>query len=158
MPAIAIPDPAPDPPGGALSTRGRVMAEATPRPWEYSNRDFRGVEHPHNVYVTGNRHESEDDNDNGECCTSIATVHGNATSGSIPDANAALIVRAVNSFDALVAALEQALARILQLGGEDEVIPEWANEDGTVLPSVSEPDPTCEKIRAALAAAKKGGE
>lgn len=91
------------------------MSEATRRPWQCSNRDFRGQEHPHNWYITGDHCESsyEDDEDGnpvdtGPVCVGIAIVPGNATSGKIPEDTARLIVRAVNAHEALLAACKEA--------------------------------------------------
>ncbi len=92
------------------------MNEPTRRPWQYSNRNWRGQETEHDWYITGDH-----DLDDGEgSCVGVAIVKGNATSGSIAEANAALIVKAVNCHADLLAACKTMLddvQRYLSRGG-----------------------------------------
>lgn len=95
------------------------MNNATRRPWEFSNRDWRGLPHPHNLYIVGDRHQADDDEEERDefdelpmIATSVAIVVGNETAGGIPRANAELICRAVNAHDELLAACEAALLKL----------------------------------------------
>ena len=88
------------------------MGQHTPTPWQFSNRNWRGEEDPHNWYVTGDHSEGwppdpddSESEDEGPSCVSVAVVVGNPTAGDIPRANAELIVRAVNAHADLLAAL-----------------------------------------------------
>lgn len=71
----------------------------TPEPWAFSNRDWRGEEHPHHYYVTG-CHGSG-------VCTAVALVVGNETSGDVPRDTARRLCAAVNACQGIpTAALE----------------------------------------------------
>ncbi len=78
------------------------MSKHTPLPWGYSDHDFWGRKSEFDVYVSGDRHES----DEGVSSVGIARVLGNSTSGDIAIENAKLICRAVNAHADLVAACE----------------------------------------------------
>lgn len=75
---------------------------ATARPWEYKRRNWRNEPDAHNFYITGDRH-APDDEDESDYSTAVAIVCGNATAGTIPEDNAAMIVRSVNCHDELIA-------------------------------------------------------
>jgi len=81
------------------------MREPTPRPWEASSRDWRGVEDPHRMYITGGHYIDEEDGT--PVCVGVAVVEGNHTSHETTTANTALVLRAVNLHDDLVAMLRK---------------------------------------------------
>ncbi len=76
--------------------------EATARPWAWSNRNWRNEEDQHKRYIVGDIYCDGDESC--DVSTAVAVVLGNPTSGKIADANADLIVRAVNAHADLLAA------------------------------------------------------
>lgn len=84
--------------------------KATPRPWKYQCEAIG----PH-FEICGDHHETK----LGTSCVKLALVLGNETSGDIPRANAALIVRTVNAHDSLVAACKL-FASICSCGGRGD--------------------------------------
>lgn len=76
------------------------LTKLTPAPWEASNKNWRNEDAGHDRYIVGNRFEDEDTGD--VCATAVAIVKGNATSGTIQDANAEFICLARNAFDVLM--------------------------------------------------------
>jgi hypothetical protein len=78
------------------------MGGYTPGPWKAGHRSWKGEHSEHNIYISGNEHESWDSDDLEEdppddrmtiVSTGIAIVQGNATSGGVTAANARLIVQ-----------------------------------------------------------------
>ena len=76
----------------------------TPEPWRAERKNWKNEPDPHNFYISGDLREDED---GGLVSTSIAVVLGNATSGTIAEDNAALIIAAPE----LLAACEAALLK-----------------------------------------------
>lgn len=90
------------------------MSEATRRPWKAKKRNWRNEPTEHDWHISGNICEpidpdSDDPDENTGSATAVAIVVGNATAGDIPEADARLIVKAVNReylFGELVARLQ----------------------------------------------------
>ena len=72
-------------------------------PYKASKTNWRGEPVEHDVYISGDFREDFE----GRYSTSVAIVLGNATSGTIADETAEFIVRACNSHDDLLAALQR---------------------------------------------------
>ncbi len=72
------------------------MSEHTPGPWKAKRRNWRGEEVEHKIYISGNEHESQDDDKDKPTlvATGVCIVEGNATSQEVTEANAALIAAA----------------------------------------------------------------
>ena len=82
------------------------MSSPTARPWFVQTpRPGDGGAGPHDRVITGRHVEDAD----GSSCVVVAHVKGNATAGDTPQANADLIVRAVNAHHQLVFAVEEAI-------------------------------------------------
>ena len=75
------------------------LSKLTPAPWEASRRDWRNNDAGFDRYIHGDIRESEY---GGKVATGVAIVQGNATSGTIQDANAEFIALARNAFDVMM--------------------------------------------------------
>lgn len=79
----------------------------TPGPWKADKRNWRNEPVEHDIYVTGDEHESYEEDDDGTelpcgtVATSVAIVVGNRSSAEITLANGRLIVAAPTMLKAL---------------------------------------------------------
>jgi len=83
----------------------------TSGPWKYSNRNWRNEETESGWYITGDHHDSIEENEDGQevatpTCVSVAIVPRNSTSHPICEANARLIALAPEMLEALREASE----------------------------------------------------
>lgn len=124
----------------------------TPEPWQYSNRDWRGEEHPHNFYVVGNPGDGT--------CTAVAIIVGNETSGDIPMDTARRMCAAVNAVKGLSsAALESGVVKdaLAALEAHDAYMSEQFRdgpESRALHPKAAE---NWQRVRAVLAKVREGG-
>lgn len=90
-----------------------------PGEWFAERRDWRGEPSEHKIYISGNRQECYDEDDDPEdpptiVATAICIVEGNATSQEVTEANARRIVQCVNAHDDLLAACRECLAVVTE--------------------------------------------
>jgi hypothetical protein len=90
----------------------RLHAEMVPVPWQAKPRDFTNTDHPYHWYVSGDIHESQDDDDDEPslCGIGLAVLPGNPTCGDIVQNQANGIAALRNALPAIIAALARAEA------------------------------------------------